>query len=236
MAIEKSRSRYKAVFFDLDHTLWDFESNSRQTLSDLFHQYINPIFEAELEQFIRLFRRVNDNLWDDYNRGLIDKNVIRERRFVEIFAHLDIDDEELAQKISKKYLFACPRQARLLPNTIEILEYLAPNYELHILTNGFDDVQSIKLECSGINNYFQSVITSESAGHKKPALDFFSHALSSTDVQSHEVIMVGDNLKTDIAGAINASIDAVYFNPSGNGRPHKAHHEITDLLELTDIL
>lgn len=236
MAVEIAKKEYKAIFFDLDHTLWDFDSNSRNTLTHLFESHIQPRSSAKLDRFLRIFKKVNDDLWDAYNKGAIDKDVIRERRFSEIFRWLEIDNEDLAKLVSTEYLFKCPRQPSLINNAIEVLEYLSPKYPLHILTNGFGDVQSIKMQCSGITSYFQSVITSESAGHKKPAEEFFNHALQSTQNAAHEAIMIGDNLKTDIAGAINASIDTVYFNPGKNGRPHRATYSISDLMELTNIL
>ena len=236
MAIGEQRSKYKAIFFDLDHTLWDFDTNSKLTLTNLFEKYVSPISTAKPDQFIRLFKKINDDLWDAYNKGRIDMDVIRDSRFVEIFRLLEIDNELLARQVSAEYLFTCPRQPNLIPNTIQILDYLAPHYKLHILTNGFEDVQSIKLEKSGISSYFHTVITSESAGHKKPSLEFFEHALSHTGIEAHETVMIGDNLKTDIAGANKAFIDTVYFNPGNNVRPHKANYVIKNLMDLTKIL
>ena len=123
-----------------------------------------------------------------------------------------------------------------MPGTIEVLEYVKQKYDAHILTNGFSDVQEIKLNNAGIAKYFDKVITSESIGHKKPSREFFNYAFEATGSNCKEAVMIGDNLKTDILGARNVDMRSIYFNPSGYAKPHKATYEINELVELFNIL
>lgn len=225
----------KAIFFDLDHTLWDYETNSAEVLTGFYNQHISTT-ESELTAFLSNFTKVNDALWNKYSKGLIDKEVIRKSRFVEVLELSGINDPALAENLSIQYLFECPRKTHLFPGTIEVLEYLNKKYDTHILTNGFSDVQEVKLNNAGISKYFDKVITSESIGHKKPSKEFFDHAFEATKSTNSEAIMIGDNLKTDILGAHKAKMKSVYFNPSGYAKPHKATFEIKELKELLHIL
>ena len=227
--------KYRTIYFDLDHTLWDYDTNSVEVLTEIFDKHVTGNGNS-LDGFLKDFEIVNEKLWDRYNKGVIDKEIIRKERFVQILERSEIEDRQLAEQISEFYLFECPRRPHLIPGTIEVLEYVQEKYEVHILTNGFDDVQEIKLTESGIKKYFNKVITSESTGFKKPSVEFFKHALEETNGEISESLMVGDNLKTDIAGARNVDMDSVYFNPSKNARPHKAQYEIAELTELLDIL
>ncbi|MDH5367107.1 MAG: YjjG family noncanonical pyrimidine nucleotidase, partial [Cyclobacteriaceae bacterium] len=217
--------KYKVLFFDLDHTLWDYDTNSVEVLSEIYIKHISSD-SSGLEIFLKNFNKVNNDLWDKYNKGKIDKEVIRKERFIKILERSDVYDISLAQYISEFYLFECPRRTHLMPDTIEVLEYVFQKYDTHILTNGFSDVQEIKMTKAGIKKYFNKVITSETIGHKKPSKEFFEYAFNATNSKNKESIMIGDNLKTDIAGANNVGMDSVYFNPSGYAKPHKANFEI----------
>lgn len=227
--------KYKVLFFDLDHTLWDYDTNSVEVLSEIYLKHISSD-SSELEIFLKNFNKVNNALWDKYNKGKIDKEVIRKERFIKVLERSDIYDIPLAQYISEFYLFECPRRTHLIPDAIEVLEYLKNKYELHILTNGFDDVQEIKMTRAGIKKYFDKIITSETIGYKKPSKEYFEFAFNATNSKNNEAIMIGDNLKTDIAGANNVKMDSIYFNPSGYAKPHKATHEISALLDLKETL
>ncbi len=227
---------YKALFFDLDHTLWDFDASSKETLLDLHRDYLSSNHSFTFDTFLKTFRKVNDQLWHKYNKGQVDKTYIRKNRFDQILASLNIHDKGLSAHISEKYLFECPRKPNLIADTKLILETLHTKYPIYILTNGFEDVQGVKLKSSGIHSYFQQVITSDGCGYQKPDPTFFHHALSQSKTKPDEVLMIGDNLKTDIAGALNTGIDTVYFNPTQNGRPHKSTHEIASLKQLLQIV
>lgn len=227
--------KYKAIYFDLDHTLWDYDANSQEVLTHIYHEYVEN-GDSDLNKFLKDFTRVNDSLWNNYNKGKIDKEVIRKERFVKILEHSNISDKKLAAHISEFYLFECPRRTHLIDGTIEVLEYVVQKYDAHILTNGFTDVQEIKMSNAGLTKYFEKIITSETIGHKKPSKAFFEYALAATNNTKEECVMVGDNLKTDILGAHKSNIDSIYFNPSGYAKPHKAKYEIKDLTELMNIL
>ena len=227
---------YKALFFDLDHTLWDYNTSSKETLSDIYDQYLVEHELFSLDIFLKTFNKVNSQLWQQYNKGLIDKSYIRENRFDKILTSLEFKDKSITSHISTEYLFECPRKPHLIAHTLLILEYFHKKHPMYILTNGFEDVQEIKLKSSNIQSYFKQVITSDGCGYQKPDISFFHHALDQSQCKPEDVLMIGDNLKTDIAGALNAGIDTVYFNPSQNGRPHKSTFEIASLDQLMEII
>jgi putative hydrolase of the HAD superfamily len=231
-----NKRSYQVLFFDLDHTLWDYVSSSKETLSDLFDVYLVQHQLFDFESFFKSFNKVNEKLWHQYNKGKIGKEQIRENRFDQILIALGIGDKSLSLKISTEYLYECPRKPNLLPHALSILETLHKKHPMYILTNGFEDVQAIKLEASGINHYFEQVITSDGCGYTKPDTAFFAHALELSQCTSSSALMIGDNLKTDIAGALNSGIDTVYFNPSKNGRPHKSTFEVSSLDQILGIL
>ncbi len=228
---------YSAVFFDLDHTLWDYDKNSRETLEDLysFHRMDRP-GGAGFEQFHDAFQNVNLQLWDQYDRGLIDRHVIRHERFQLVLDEMEMVDEALAHNLSEDYLTISPTKKNLINHAIEILDYLMHRYPIFLVTNGFEETQSTKVQSGGIGKYFKEVITSERAGYKKPSKEIFEYALQQSGYSNQETIMVGDNLLTDIAGAANAGIDSVLFNPKKIIHTSDVTHEIHDLLELKEIL
>jgi putative hydrolase of the HAD superfamily len=226
---------YRCVFFDLDHTLWDYDRNSRETLEELYvHHAIHQI--SDFEPFHSAFQKINLQLWDQYDRGLIDRHVIRNDRFKLVLAELQKTDHELSHHLSEHYLELSPTKKNLIPNAIEILDHLFSRYPLYLVTNGFERMQTTKVESGGIRKYFKNVITSEKAGHKKPAREIFDYALKEGGHHNQEAIMIGDNLLTDIAGALNAGIDSVFFNPKGDRYSAEVTYEIADLTELKNIL
>jgi putative hydrolase of the HAD superfamily len=229
--------KYKTVFFDLDHTLWDFETNSRETLEELYDKHqLQKKGVTSLSAFQEIFAEVNSDLWSQYDKGLIKGEVIRAERFKRILAPFEITDEQLIATLSHEYLFACPRKGTLLPGAMDTLEYLNKKYSLSLITNGFDEVQHMKLASGKIAHYFEHVVTSQQAGYKKPAREIFDYALNLHATQANEAVMIGDNLETDIAGALNASVDAVFYNPKGVYHAQNPHHEIVNLNELQSIL
>lgn len=229
--------RYKCVFFDLDHTLWDYETNSRDTLQELFrHHQLPQIGIDDFETFHAVFKRVNQELWYLYDHGLIDSAVIREQRFQKILEAFQLNDQQLATQLSRDYINQSPKKGKLLPGAEETLQYLVEEYALTLVTNGFDDVQQTKLASGKLTHYFKHIVTSQRAGYKKPSREIFDFALAANGVSSKDAIMVGDNLVTDIAGAQNASVDAVFFNPDGVAYNQPVKHEIRNLKELCSLL
>ena len=229
--------KYKHLFFDLDRTLWDFETNSKEVLEELFAKYhLSQLGIPSPEEFVEWYKKNNHSLWDDYRKGLVDKATLRVKRFEDTLQFFGVKDEILTKSISEDYVRISPLRTKLLPYTMETLSYLKNKYLLHIITNGFEEVQHIKLERSGLTNYFEEVITSERAGHKKPDVNIFYYSLSLTGASKEESLMIGDHLELDVLGAKKAEIDQVYFNPSGENHSEEITYEIKSLNELRTIL
>jgi len=229
--------RYQSIFFDLDHTLWDYETNSRETLLELYDHYQLPNKGVEaFDDFHQAFREVNAKLWELYDAGKIDSTVIRQERFKQILAQFDIADAPLSQDLSHDYLHQCPTKGSLMPHALDVLGYLAGRYSLTIITNGFEEIQQVKMTAGGLQPYFDHVVTSQRAGHKKPAREIFDLALQLNKVEAHQAVMIGDNLTTDVAGARNATIDCAFFNPDKVSHREVVDFEIHSLRQLQDFL
>ncbi|HCX22689.1 MAG TPA: noncanonical pyrimidine nucleotidase, YjjG family, partial [Cytophagales bacterium] len=187
------------------------------------------------KRFLEIYFKTNDGLWHDYNQGRITKEVIRNDRFDMVMSNCGADSYEHGLKLSDYFLANCPRQPGLMPDTLMILNYLSRKYRMSIITNGFDDVQEIKMKASGLDKYFEHVITSETIGVKKPNPEIFTHALEKVDVRPEDALMIGDNPKTDIWGAQNAGITPLLYNPTGRVKSD-CELEIKHLRELMTLL
>lgn len=234
------QSHYQHLFFDLDHTLWDFERNSGEALRELFTQFELSNYQFELTPFLKTYEQINYALWDAYNKAEIDQTTLRRQRFRRVFAQLGKEiSEDFSLELGEAYLAKTPYKPHLMPGAIETLSDLQQKgYKLHIITNGFADVQSIKLEYSGLAPFFDLVVTSENAGCKKPNPAIFEYAIEARKAEKSECVMIGDNLTTDIEGAINANIDAIFYNPQAVEH-HKSSlisYEINSLLDLQKYL
>ena len=231
-----TRKQYKAIFFDLDHTLWDFDTNSSEALRELHRAYGLQHKGVALDEFLRTFKRINTQLWHQYDSGQIPQDTIRKQRFHRILLEHNIDEYEMSLQFSQDYVSQSPKKKNLIPHAHSVLEYLHPKYPLHIITNGFSEIQAIKMTSSGILHFFSSVVTSEKAGHKKPSKEIFEFALDENGLDASEVVMIGDNLVTDIGGAQAAQLDTVYFNPERIPHEQAVTYEIASLSELKSIL
>ena len=228
---------YKCIFFDLDHTLWDYDSNSKETLFELYHHHdLCARGVHAFDDFFDRFKVVNLSLWDQYDRGQITSDVIRRERFKQILEPFQAFEHTLCETLATEYLASCPKKSKLMPGAIEVLDYLANQYNLTIITNGFEEIQHMKLTAGNLHGYFDHIITSQKAGHRKPAREIFDYALRLNDIECHEAIMIGDNPITDIGGARNALIDTVFFNPEKMSHNAEAHYEISTLEELRQFL
>lgn len=227
---------YKSIFFDLDHTLWDYEGNAREMLLELHTAHRLADREIPFEEFHQHFKVINVELWDLYDRGLIGNEVIRKQRFQKVLAKFGVVDEKLNAILSDEYLHGCPKKCNLVPYAHDVLSYLSRHYRLTVVTNGFEEIQHIKLLSGKITHYFDHVITSQKAGFKKPAREIFDYALAVNGLACHEVAMVGDNLVTDIGGARNACIDSIFYNPTAMEHSTEVDREIKCLSELRGIL
>jgi putative hydrolase of the HAD superfamily len=206
--------QYKHLFFDLDHTLWDFEANSRQTLAELYHSlHLKDKGVHDLELFHKYYMIHNDKLWERYRNGFIKVDELRWKRMWLTLLDFKIGDEPLARQMDTLFLDALPTRTLLFPYTLEILDYLdAKGYRLHLITNGFEKTQHSKLQHSGLSKYFREIVTSEGSNSLKPHKEIFEYALQRAGAEKKESIMLGDSLEVDIQGAINAGIDQVYVN------------------------
>lgn len=228
---------YAHLFFDLDHTLWDFETNSYDTLKEVYfnnnlHQLLTPDFDS----FHKRYSYHNKRLWDRYHHGFIKQQDLRWKRMWHTLLEYKNGSEPLARKMSDEYLSILPHKKALFPYTIEIIEYLrGKNYVLHLITNGFEEVQWGKLRNSKIDHYFNEVITSERAMALKPHREIFDYALQVSGAPKVESIMIGDNLDADIRGAMEAGLDTVFVNHVNEPFEIKPTYVVHHLKELEDI-
>ena len=228
---------YKHIFFDLDQTLWDFETNSRETLLELAHKYkLSEKGIDSIDEFIAHYIHINKRMWDEYGKGLIDKNTLRYDRFHEALSKYEITDRAFSKNIANDYIANSPLKTNMFPHSIEVLKYLSEKYYLHIITNGFEEVQHIKINNCGIKHYFDQIITSERAGFKKPDIRIFQYSMNVVDASAPTSLMIGDSLEADIIGARGAGLHQVYFNPAGNKHEEDITYEIKSLRELIDFL
>ena len=219
------------LFFDLDHTLWDYETNARATLLDMYRAFELDQFFRDEAHFTQIFKQQNDQLWHRYNVGEIDKFEIRNHRFGYIMNAVKNTDLILAQKLSNQFIIECPRKKVLMPNAHKVLDRLSKEFELGIITNGFDDTQNIKLKYSEIDHYFKWVVTSESSGHRKPAKEIFDFTLDYCGGALGDMVIIGDNLQTDILGADNTGWKSVWYNPQKESIA-PSQLQVHDLIEL----
>jgi putative hydrolase of the HAD superfamily len=229
--------QYKHLFFDLDHTLWDFDSNARQTLIELYNIFnLTERIRVDFEDFYPRYLYHNEILWNKYHQGLISSDELKWKRMWRTMLDFKIADEPLAREMSGRFLEILPTKKVLFPYTIEILEYLiAKKYTLHLITNGFEKTQWSKLNNSGLNHYFTHVITSEASNSLKPKKEIFDYAMDKAKCVLRESIMIGDNLEADIQGAMNAGMDTVYVNHINAMTVIKPTYTVTHLQQLESI-
>lgn len=227
---------YKHIFFDLDRTIWDFDQNMIDALRDIFFDYSLDSVFPDVTTFINTFVKHNDYLWEKYRLGELKKDVLRFKRFDLTLRDYGVNEVLLAKKIGEEYIRITPTKTALVPHSREVLEYLSPRYKLHILSNGFDEVQFPKLEKCHIAQYFDKVITSESSGYHKPCPEAFGYSLSCANAKKEESMMIGDDLEIDIVGAKKFGMDQIFFNRHNVSHKIKPTYEIHNLLEIKKIL
>ncbi|MEO5595038.1 MAG: YjjG family noncanonical pyrimidine nucleotidase [Chitinophagaceae bacterium] len=231
-------NRYKHLFFDLDHTLWDFEANSRQTLAELYETMnLKERGVDDFERFNKNYLVHNEKLWDRYRKGFIKTEELRWKRMWLTLLDFKIGDEKLAREMGLVFLNLLPSRKLLFPHAIEILNYLTQkNYVLHLITNGFEATQHAKLKNSGLDSFFKEVVTSEGSNSLKPHKAIFDYALLKSNANLKESIMLGDDIDVDIAGARAAGLDQVYVNHLNKPLPAiQPTFTITSLKELENI-
>lgn len=230
--------KYKHLFFDLDHTLWDFDANARVTLQQL-HIDLNLVDKGihDFDLFYKNYLVHNEKLWARYRSGYIRQEELRIKRMWLTLLDFQIADEELARQLSELFLQLLPSRTILFPDTKEVLGYLTDKgYQLHLITNGFEFVQHEKLKTSGIRHFFKEVITSESSNSLKPQKEIFDYALNKTGAVTDESIMIGDSIEVDVAGAIAAGMDQVHVNHIGAEQSLIPTYTVTELKQLKEFL
>ncbi|MGZ3873434.1 MAG: YjjG family noncanonical pyrimidine nucleotidase [Mucilaginibacter sp.] len=233
----KSEIPYKHIFFDLDHTIWDFDKNAEETLYELFDIYrLSEIGLPSAALFIETYTRHNHLLWAEYHLGKITKTELRETRFKRAFMELGVSPDAMPPEFEDHYVRLCPTKTNLFPHAHETLQYLQQKYRLHLISNGFKEASELKIGNTRIGGYFDNVIISEVIGINKPDPAIFQHALDLAGAQKHESIMIGDSLEADVYGALNFGMDAIYFNPFNAPQPNDVPVQVTHLRELMGLL
>ena len=223
----------KHVFFDLDHTLWDFDKNSELCFQQIFADYK---IEIKLDEFLEIYNPINRAYWKRYREDKVSKADLRYGRFKDTFDALNYKiSDVLINTMSNKYIEDLSKHNYLINGALDVLNYLDQKYEIHIITNGFTEVQDLKLAKSKIKKYFSTITTSEHVGVKKPNSKIFEYALAQAKASKEESVMIGDDLEADIEGAFWFGIQPIYFdlykkNESTN------YITINSLLELKQYL
>lgn len=230
-------SKYNTVFFDLDDTLYDFSTASRKSFRETYELLGYQRFFSSFEEYMNIYTPRNLELWEEYGRGRISKEELNRIRYNYPLEVVGIHDEELASRFCKEALSRIPTKKCLIPGAIELLKYLYPKYPLFILSNGFQELQSHKMETAGMQHYFKELILSDHIGINKPRRELFEYALDRAGTTAESSIMIGDMFETDIAGAANIGMDQIFVNLKGIPvTPFKATYEVKSLNEIKDIL
>lgn len=223
----------KHIFFDLDHTIWDFDRNANETLLELYEVYqLKKLGLDCAHTFIQRYTENNHRLWQRYHLGEITKEVLRHERFRNTFLELGIQPEFVPHQFEEDYVKISPTKTNLFDGAAKVLGYLQEKYQLHIISNGFKETTLTKMELSGLNPYFKQVIISEDVGVNKPNRLIFEHALDKAKATKNESIMIGDSLEADIRGAQSFGMKAIFFNPLRVEKPEDVEWQIHTLEEL----
>ncbi|RYY90943.1 MAG: noncanonical pyrimidine nucleotidase, YjjG family [Chitinophagaceae bacterium] len=230
--------KYRHLFFDLDHTLWDFDANARATLEQLHLDLHLPDRGIhDFDHFYQCYIGHNEKLWDRYRKGYIKQEELRLKRMWLTLLDFQVADEALSRELSDLFLQLMPTRTLIFPDTVEVLDYLqGKGYGLHMITNGFEQIQHTKLRVSGLSHYFQNIVTSEGSNSLKPQPEIFYYALEKAGASVEESLMIGDNLEVDIEGAHGVGMDGVHVNFTNTPQTFQPAYTITGLKQLMDIL
>lgn len=221
------------IFFDLDRTLWDFDRNSKSALTQLFYELKLDGFVEDFEVFHEVYRKINATYWEDYANGRVSKENLRIGRFYDTLVKFGRDDLKLSTDLADGYVSVSPYQTHLFPGTKEVLQELNnQNYKLHIITNGFKEVQFIKLENSGLRQFFEDVLCSEEVGKNKPNPEIFHAALQRANAKNSNSMMIGDDFEADVLGAERVGIRGVLFDPHD---VYEARNEIERIKHFEEL-
>jgi putative hydrolase of the HAD superfamily len=229
------KTTFTDIFFDLDHTLWDFDANSKKAFNKLLKK--NNL-NIDIDTYCQIYKPINNQYWENYSKNLVSKEQVKYGRLKDTFTSLKIEaDNDFIKKFANDYLLYLKEQTELISGSIEILEYLKGKYRLHILTNGFIEIQEGKIKNAGLINFFDHIISSEEIGKQKPHPDVFKYALNKANTLAHKSIMIGDNFKSDIMGARNVGMHAIHFDLYNKNKvDSKIIPKINNLLEIKELL
>ena len=238
MTKKYSHKKYKHLFFDLDRTLWDFDTNNLLSFREIYKEFkLASMGIEDFDAFYASYSQLNLALWSDYKNQLISKESLNFRRFHESLLLYGINNKALAREVGSYYIANSPLKAALYPNTLKTLDVLQQDYQMHIITNGFEEVQYIKLEKSGLSKYFDKIITSERAGYKKPDNRIFQFALKEANALVEESLIIGDDPEADILGAHQVGMDQIWVKHCNNKSIIKqATYEVNQLQDIISIL
>jgi putative hydrolase of the HAD superfamily len=230
--------KYRHLFFDLDHTLWDFDANAKESLFELYNFFkLESKAISPFSFFYSTYLNHNAILWSRYEKGYISNEELKWRRMWRTLLDFKIADETLSKEMSAHFLEILPTKKKVFDYTFEILEYLTQKkYSIHLITNGFEKTQWSKLNNADLSKYFTHVITSETSNSVKPNKEIFDYALKKTGGKLEESIMIGDNLDADILGAKNAGMDTIFVNHINAECHAEPTYIIHHLKELESIL
>lgn len=229
--------KYKHIFIDLDRTLYDFDRSTRITFLELFEKFKlerNGVYD--FDAFLTLYKKNNVELWAKYRDGKIRKKFLNVERFHKTLLHFGIDDRAFAGRFASEYLQKSPLNKALFPGTREAIEYLSKKYVLHVITNGFDEVQRVKMKANALNSYFKTVTTSEEAGAKKPSEKIFILAMVKSSAAADESLMIGDDYDVDIMGAKNVGMDQMLVRHEGGKNGYECTYVIENFDEIPTYL
>jgi len=229
--------KYTHLLFDLDKTIWDFDRNSESTIHEIYTLLdLKAKGITDFEEFHRVYEGHNLKLWELYRKDEVEKEVLMVKRFADALMDFGVNEPQTAQAFSTKYLEILPTRTGVFPGTQDALQYLSANYSLHIITNGFSEVQFTKLQNADLRKFFTHIIISEDAGAKKPDKAIFEYALRIIGAKAHECLMIGDDIEVDLLGAKAAGIDQLYFNPHRAKHQEELTFEVFEMKEMLGIL
>ena len=231
-------TKYKSLFFDLDDTLWDTFHNNKECLEEIYYDYDFGRYYLSFEEFFGIYMPHNYMLWAKYRNHEIGRRELILDRWVYILRPMGIGGDEYALKINNDFLQRTTNKKKTIDGAVCLLEYLYPKYRLFILSNGFREVQSLKIQNSGLAPYFERIILSEDVSIQKPHKEIFDYALKNTNSRRTESVMIGDSLEADISGAQNAKIDQIWLNPDNLNYKDcdPPTFTVRSLYEIKDIL
>lgn len=226
--------KYKIILFDADGTLYDFDKAAFEALKSSFTKYELNWTDDTFE----VYEIENKKIWNDFEKGFITTDGIKTERFKRFFEVIGVFGIDSIQ-FSKDYLEFLSQNNYLLVQAEEIVKWSSEKFELAIVTNGLASVQNPRFMNSELRKYFKHIIISEEIGFAKPKKEIFDYTFEKFNNPSKDsVIIIGDNLTSDIKGGLDYGIDACWFNPTKieNNNGIVPTFEISKLNELKKIL